>query len=697
VFLPECLKPVETLRGVGSVLRERLARLGLTTIADLLMHFPRDYQDRRRLDRLAEAAEKERVNVLVRVVASRWIGRGYPRTLKVQVEDESGRASLLCFGRAFLSKVLLPDRRFWLSGRFQRQHGELVCSTFELEPHDPGEASRSFGRILPLYPLTEGLSQTALRVLMGRALEWAEPRLQDALPPALRARRDLPGIREALRGLHLPDSEDKLERARRGLAYTELFAYQLALGRARRERLAATRSRPRHAQKLKAALLARLAFRLTGDQERALAEIEADLLGPHPAARLLQGEVGSGKTLVAFLAALSVIEAGEQAALLAPTELLARQQADAAARLLEPLGVRVAFLSGGVQGEARESLRRALAGGQIDFLVGTHALFSEDIHYHRLGMAIIDEQHRFGVRQRQAFLAKGPSPDLLLMSATPIPRTLALALFGDLELSEIRELPTGRLPVITHLTREGNESKVYERVRQEVKGGGQAYFVYPLIEESEDRELKHAEGMLQTLKKQVFTEFRLDLIHSRLAEEEKIRVMAEFASGQVQILVATSVLEVGMDVANASCIVVEHAERFGLSALHQLRGRVGRGARQSYAFLIYSAELTESGKQRLKAIMETGDGFAIAEEDLRIRGPGEFLGLRQSGIFKMAVADLARDWDTLLAAREDALGLLEKDPGLVAPEHAPLSRLLAAARPAGSGEEERDADHGWLL
>jgi len=382
-----------------------------------------------------------------------------------------------------------------------------------------------------------------------------------------------------------------------------------------------------------------------------------------------------------------VIEAGEQAALLAPTELLARQQADAAARLLEPLGVRVAFLSGGVQGEPRESLKAALAEGRVDLLVGTHALFSEDIRYHRLGLAVVDEQHRFGVRQRRAFLAKGASPDLLLMTATPIPRTLALALFGDLELSELRELPQGRRPVISHLSREGNEIRVYQRVGQELQAGGQAYFVYPLIEESQELDLKHAEGMFRTLKK-MFPAFRLGLIHSRLPEEKKVEVMAGFSSGRVQALVATSVMEVGMDVPNASCIVVEHAERFGLSALHQLRGRVGRGPRQSYAFFVYSPELTESGKERLKAILGTSDGFAIAEQDLRIRGPGEFLGQRQSGSFRLAVADLARDWDTLLEARADAFELLERDPGLVAPEHALLRSLLP---------EEPYADHGWIL
>jgi len=701
LYLAECTRPVAALRGVGPVLGGRLARLGIRTLADLLRYAPRDYQDRSRHDALAEAGGKERANVLVQVVCGHWFGRRPPRVFKAEVQDESGRAALLCFGRPFLSRVLQPGRRFWVSGRFQHQHGELACGSFELEPFEPEEESRIMGRILPVYPLTEGVNQRALRRLTVQALE-AAGELAEELPDELRLRHGLPGIGEALRGLHFPQSESEQAAARRALAYTELFYYQLQLDRSRRARQACLRRRERHAQSLKAGLLARLPFRLTGDQERALAEIEADLFSPHPSSRLLQGEVASGKTLVALLAALAVIEAGEQVALLAPTELLARQHADTAARLLEPLGLRVAFLTGGVQGEARERLLAGLYSGEVDLAVGTHALFSQGVRYRSLGLAVVDEQQRFGVRQRRALLAKGPAPDLLMMSATPIPRSLALVLFGDMGLSELREMPRGRLPVVTHLTRQGNEGRVYERVREEVRRGGQAYFVYPLIGAAagegdatgtEAGGVKEAEGMYRLLASEVFPELRLALLHSRVPEEVKVRAMAEFAAGRVDILVATSVMEVGVDVPNASCIVIEQAERFGLASLHQLRGRVGRGPRQSYAHLVYGEVLSDTAAARLKAVLASGDGFALAEEDLRLRGPGEFLGARQSGSLRLGIADLQRDWEICLAARADALAIAGADPGLGRPENA-LVREVLELLAGGGGESE---DHGWIL
>ena len=702
MYLAECTRPVAALRGVGPVLGGRLARLGIRTLADLLRYAPRDYQDRSRHDALAEAGGKERANVLVRVVSGHWFGRRPPRVFKAEVQDESGRAALLCFGRPFLSRVLQPGRRFWVSGRFQHQHGELACGSFELEPFEPEEESRIMGRILPVYPLTEGVSQRALRRLTAQALE-AAGELAEELPDELRLRHGLPGLGEALRGLHFPQSESEQAAARRALVYTELFYYQLQLDRSRRARQACLRRRERHAQSLKAGLLARLPFGLTGDQERALAEIEADLFSPHPSSRLLQGEVASGKTLVALLAALAVIEAGEQAALLAPTELLARQHADTAARLLEPLGLRVAFLTGGVQGEARERLLAGLYSGEVDLAVGTHALFSQGVRYRSLGLAVVDEQQRFGVRQRRALLAKGPAPDLLMMSATPIPRSLALVLFGDMVLSELRELPQGRLPVVTHLTRQGNEGRVYERVREEVRRGGQAYFVYPLIGDAAAGEgdatgmeaggVKEAESMYRRLASEVFPELRLALLHSRVPEEVKVRAMAEFAAGSVDILVATSVMEVGVDVPNASCIVIEQAERFGLASLHQLRGRVGRGPRQSYAYLVYGEDLSDAAAARLKAVLASGDGFALAEEDLRLRGPGEFLGARQSGSLRLGIADLQRDWEICLAARADALAIAAADPELGRPENA-LVRGVLELLAGGKGESE---DHGWIL
>jgi len=661
----ELTGPVTVLRGAGPAAARRLARLGVLCVRDLLLHYPRDYQDRRAAESLAQAHERDRVSVLVRVRARQWVGRRPPRVLKVTVEDDSARASLLCFGRPFLHARLEPGRRFWVYGAFRLHRGELQASSFELEEPADTEGAASFGKLLPVYPLTEGLSQRLMRQLVAQALGLPALEAAEDLPLELLHRRGLTARREALQTLHFPASWEALERARLRMVYEEYLYEQLELRRSRRQRLAVRRKRAVPGGALRAGLLARLPFELTPDQLGALGEIERDLRASTPSARLLQGEVGSGKTLVAILAALAVIESGEQVAYLAPTELLARQQAETAARLVEPLGVSVALLSGGVQGSAREELLRNLAGGGVQMLVGTHAVFSEDVCYRRLGLVIIDEQHRFGVHQRRALLEKGHHPDLLLMSATPIPRTLALSAFGDLELSEIRQLPQGRKPVITHLTRQGNEARVYERVGQEIASGGQAYFVYPLIEESETLGLKHAEGMYETLRTTIFPGLRLALIHSRLPEEQKMAAMRAFAAGQVDILVATSVMEVGVDVPGASCLVVEHAERFGLATLHQLRGRVGRGWRQSYAFLIYSRDLTESGVRRLKAIMSTSDGFRLAEEDLEIRGPGELLGVRQAGYPGSGLADLHRDRETLLAARADAAEILDRDPGFL--------------------------------
>ncbi|PIE03942.1 MAG: hypothetical protein CSA76_06860 [Spirochaetales bacterium] len=387
---------------------------------------------------------------------------------------------------------------------------------------------------------------------------------------------------------------------------------------------------------------------------------------------------------MAFLAALGVIAAGHQAAFMAPTELLARQHADNAARLLSPLGVKTAFLSADVPSSARRLLTQSLAEGEIDLLIGTHALFGEDVHFAHLALAVIDEQQRFGVEQRRLLAAKGPENkpvNILALTATPIPRTLAMTAFGDMDISAIHTMPAGRLPVETHLARMGNESKVYEFVRRELEKGHQAYFVYPLIEESEKSSLKDAENMHAFLSEKIFPDVPSALLHSRIEEEEKRRIMQNYRDGRIRILVATSVVEVGVDVSQATCMVVEHAERFGLSALHQLRGRVGRGKEQSYCFLVYNEPLSEEGKQRMRVMKEISDGFLLAEEDMKMRGPGDMAGTRQSGFLKLTIADPVRDISVLVEAREKARELLKKDPGLLNPENALLRDLLDTAAP----------------
>jgi ATP-dependent DNA helicase RecG len=400
-------------------------------------------------------------------------------------------------------------------------------------------------------------------------------------------------------------------------------------------------------------------------------------------ARLLQGDVGCGKTLVSFLAALCAVDAGGQAAIMAPTELLARQHAENAARLLEPLGLRIAFLTGNIKSAGRKELLRSLALGDIDIIVGTHALFSRDVSYARLRLVVIDEQHRFGVTQRALIMAKGDAPDLLMMSATPIPRTLALTVFGDMDVSVIRDMPPGRKPVTTHLAKESNEGKVYDFVRRELAAGRQAYFVYPLIENGDEADLKDAVSMADRLAAEIFPGVPSALVHSKLEEEEKRQTMEKFRSGEIRILAATSVVEVGVDVPNASCMVVEHAERFGLSALHQLRGRVGRGEAQSYCFLVYSDELTEDGKARLMVMLKNADGFVIAEEDLKLRGPGQIAGLEQSGYLNLGLANPVRDAEQLARARADAFAILESDPSLLLEDHRIIARVLEEAPPFG--------------
>ena len=681
MLLGEATRGVSTLHGVGPALADRLARLGVATLHDLLLFLPRDYEDRSAVVPLGLAARQEKAGVDVTVAGTTDIGWGRSRTLKVLVTDQGGaEASLVCFGRAFLRRVLVPGKRFFVWGSFHTRRGELQCSDFELEPWS--ESPSLFGRILPVYPLTEGLTQAMMRRLVSRAITEVAPTLEPGLPPGIPGASRVPP-QEALRGVHFPRTREEADRCRASLAYEELFYFEVSVLR-RKRALAAVRPRVREKHtELRDALVKRLPFTLTADQVTSVSEIEADLWSAVPMARLLQGDVGCGKTLVALLAAMLIIGCREQAAFLAPTELLARQHAENAARLLEPIGVRIAFLSGSVTGEPRSLLLEALKAGEVDLLFGTHALFSEGVAFRDLGLVIVDEQHRFGVLQRQALLRKGSSPDLLLMTATPIPRTLALTAFGDLDVSSIRTMPEGRRPVITHLAREGNEEKVYRRVREEIERGRQAYFVYPLIEESESLDVKDAETAFRTLRDTVYAGLPMALIHSRVPEEEKESAMARFAAGEVKILVATSVVEVGVDVANATCMVVEHSERFGLSTLHQLRGRVGRGADQSYAFLVYGSKLTPEGVQRLKIMMETTDGFRIAENDMRLRGPGELLGVRQSGFLNFRVADLVLHGPLLFQARDAARAVLAEDPGFLKPENRVLGRALAASGPPG--------------
>ena len=682
----------------------RLTRLGIEDIAGLLSHYPRDWEDRGVKNPLSNF-KRGQVCTDVTVLARDWIGFGRMRTLKVFVEDESARAALLCFNRPWLEKQLVQGRHYRLWGRFYFKYGEIQSSSFEFEPIDDPDSpaggtqgAGSFGRILPVYPLTAGITQSMMRGFVGRALETYAANLENELPAEIIGRDKLIPKCRAIRTIHFPASAAELAQAKKALIYEELFYLEIIVGKRAMERRGAQRAFNKEQitdnrdnkrdvfSPLQRRLLERLPFSLTGGQQEAIGDINRDMGGTYPMARLLQGDVGSGKTLVSFLAALRAVESGGQAAIMAPTELLARQHAENASRLLEPLGLRIAFLTGNIKSRGRKELLRNLAAGDIDVVVGTHALFSQDVEYGNLSLVVIDEQHRFGVTQRTLIIDKGRSltPHLLMMSATPIPRTLALTVFGDMDVSVIPDLPPGRKPIITHLAMESNEGKVYDFVRRQLAAGRQAYFVYPLIDSGDEADLKDAVSMTERLAKEVFPEYPAALIHSRLDEEEKRETMEKFRTGDIKILVATSVVEVGVDVPNATCMVIEHAERFGLSALHQLRGRVGRGNEQSYCFLVYSDEPGEDGKQRLKVMLENTNGFIIADEDLKLRGPGQIAGIEQSGYFMLGLASPIRDIHELARARDDAFAILEADPDLLLENHRVIARVLEDAPPAFS-------------
>ncbi|MDR0527735.1 MAG: ATP-dependent DNA helicase RecG [Spirochaetaceae bacterium] len=700
MFVRELNIPVRSIKGIGERKALKLCEAGIIDIAAVLTRFPKDYEDRSRSVPLIDYNKQRNICTVAQVIAhSTFRFKGELRT-KIVIEDETARAVIPCFFKGdYLAKKLVVGDEYRISGHFERnKYGELQSTRIDFEEASITGASSKFGGILPVYYYSDNERNKLLRGTVLSALTLYANNIEDELPQEIIKSEALFSKSRALYALHFPQSMTELETARKTLVFEELFFLEIIVGRRRRRGAAPAQEYSASTTRtLQKKLESRLPFALTNGQRKAIDEINADIGCAVPMARLLQGDVGSGKTLVAFFAALAVIETGAQAALMAPTELLARQHAETAANLLEPLGLRVAFLTGNIKQTGRKPLLTALKNGEIDFIIGTHALFSRDVTYKKLALAIIDEQHRFGVTQRESILAKGNGVSLLMMSATPIPRTLAMTIFGDMDVSVIHDMPPGRKPVITHLARGENEMRVYEFVRDELNAGRQAYFVYPLIEQNDELALKDAESMQKRLSNEIFPQFSSELLHSRINEEEKRAIMRRFRLGETKILVATSVVEVGVDVPNASCMVIEHAERFGLSALHQLRGRVGRGTHQSYCFLIYAqkesielagtyAELltneerSREGKRLMVMLNET-DGFAIAEEDLKFRGYGEITGTEQSGFMRLGIADPLRDLAALERARKLAFAILDEDPSLSLPQNSVIARVLQRSPP----------------
>mgnify|MGYP002588688745 CR=1 FL=1 len=660
--------PVRYLKGVGPKTAERFEKLGIVTLADLLCHYPRKYIDFTKPYSIAEAPADTECVVKAEVFAKPG-GRILPggrRMERVTAGDDVSGLEITWFNNPYAAQKLEIGQEYYFQGivtggMLRRQMVNPLVRTAEQVQAAPFEA---------VYPQTEGLSSSAIAKCVRQLLPHAEL-LPDPLPEEMRRKYRLPSKAEAVRAIHCPATEEEAFAARRRLIYEELLVLQLGIGRMKNRGSAATGApmQPTDPEPFWASL----PFSPTGAQRRAVDEILADMAGEHSMNRLLQGDVGSGKTLVAAAAIWACIRAGYQAALLAPTEILAAQHAENLNRLLAPFGMRVALLTGGMKAAARRTTLAAIREDQADLIVGTHAILSEGVEFARLGLAVIDEQHRFGVRQRGLLAGKAQSPHLLVMSATPIPRTLGLLMYGDLDISVLDELPPGRKPVKTWFITGKKRRDMYGFLDKQIEAGHQVYIVCPAIEENE------ASGGLQAVTT-YYTETacallphrRIGLLHGKLKPKEKDEVMQKFKTGELDVLVSTTVIEVGVDVPNATVMVIENAERFGLSALHQLRGRVGRGAADSCCILI-SDNVNEPVRERLQFLCRTPDGFAVAKYDLETRGPGDFFGAAQHGLPTLRVADLVQDTKTLRVAQDEAKALLAKDPNLIDPAHRALS------------------------
>lgn len=669
--------PINFLKGIGPARAEILRKLGIITAGDLLWHVPRRYEDASTVRRIASLEPGMDATVIGRVISKGVIPtRKGLRIFQAVVRDESGIIEASWPGQPFLDRVIHKDDMLLLSGPVRFFHGR------QLNPREyvnlgPDENPTSGGRVLSVYPATEGISFKILRSLIDTHLDALLPLVEEYLTDAVRASAGVVPLRDALRMVHRPSSIAEAERGRERLAFDELFFIQLLQRRA--NRIAREQRSGIHFEnqrKLTSLLRENLPFTLTGAQVHAIREIVADMCSPRRMHRLLQGDVGSGKTIVALFAALLALENGYQSALMVPTELLAEQHHRTFTTLLGPLGIEPLLLTGSLDARVRRGVLARMARDEAVLVVGTHALFQEGARFANLGFVAIDEQHRFGVAQREAIAAKGDAPDTLLMSATPIPRSLALTMYGDLDVSTLDERPPGRQPITTVSRAESARGRVFAFVRREIEAGRQAYIVYPVIDESEKTDLKAATVMFDQLSASVFADLRVALLHGRIAPEERDRVMRAFRDGDIDILIATTVIEVGIDVPNATVMLIEHPERFGLSQLHQLRGRVGRGADSAYCILL--GDVGDESAERLSIFTNTDDGFDIARQDLRLRGMGDLFGQRQSGEATFRIVDPIRDEALNITAHAEAERVLGEDPDLVSPEHAGIRKVLTA-------------------
>jgi ATP-dependent DNA helicase RecG len=677
--------PVQYVKGVGPKRAELLEKGGLATVEDLIYHLPFRYEDRRNVVALDQTSIGETVTLFGRISGAREIRmRGGRRTmLQATFSDESGWLTLVWFHQAsYFKKRLDTETRWVVHGKIEAsRRGGIQIVHPEIDEVGNDEAVADVARIVPVYQKPTDVPVAAIRAAVARAVDETAEQAASVVPSDIRDRQELLPIAKALRAVHLPDNSIDPNNlacfatpSHRTLIFEELFALQTGMNLRKKAREAIAGTTIPKADKRVADFTGMLPFSLTGAQTRVIGEIAEDLARPHPMNRLVHGDVGSGKTVVAFAAALQACAADRQVAVMAPTELLAEQHFATMRPWAEELGLYMAILTGNLKASEARGMRDLIAMGGVNIVVGTHALVQESTRFKDLGLAIVDEQHRFGVMQRAAL--RGDSTDTLLLSATPIPRTLSLVLFGDIDVSFLDEMPPGRQPVTTKVIRSNQRKKLHERMAAQMKEGHQCYIVYPLVEESEKSDLKDATSMAEKLQSGVFKDFRVGLLHGRMKSSEKDAIMRRFKEGDLHVLVATTVIEVGIDVPNASIMVVEHAERFGLAQLHQLRGRVGRGGGEAFCCLIADEAQSQESIERLGVMESSTDGFEIAEADLRIRGPGEYLGTRQSGLPAFRAANLVRDAEILAVAREEAGHWLDHDPTLALPESAELKRAV---------------------
>ena len=678
---------ISSLRGVGARNLEKLQRLGIKTIEDALYHLPTRYEDRRQLKNISSLVAGQQEVFFATVLASGEIqtSRSRKKIYEVIVGDDTGRIALKWFRyrKPWLQKRFPVGQQAVFIGEVKRYSAireihhpdaELLKNENDLD-HYLNTHATEFGRILPVYPATEGLSQKQIRKLWALVVDSYVSCIPTYLPEHLLHKYKLPPLDQALRHIHWPPEDSDLnvlangqDHSRQSIVFDEFFFLELGLALKRAGVELETGIAFSFTHKYTIPLNKSLPFRLTSAQRRVLGDIKTDMMSPQPMHRLLQGDVGSGKTLVAMMAALIAIENDAQVAVVAPTEILAEQHFQTFQQWLEPLGLSACLLQGSMTATNKRTVLAAIAEGRVNLVVGTHAVLQDTVEFKRLGLGIIDEQHRFGVRQRSILKHKGQNPDILVMTATPIPRTLSMTLYGDLSVSVIDELPPGRKPITTKLYKSGQRERAYQLIREQLDLGRQVYIVYPLVEESEKSDLQAATVAADHLQDEIFPQASIGLLHGQMKASQKDSVMDAFRRGDIQLLVSTTVIEVGVDVPNASVMVIEHADRFGLSQLHQLRGRVGRGAEQSYCVLIPSGNYSFDADRRLQVMVQTNDGFQIAEADLEIRGPGDFLGTRQAGLPEFRVANLVKDLKILEVARQEAFSYVASTNNLTTPE-----------------------------